>query len=117
MRLPISILFFRLAIFAMAACWGVAGPGCAPRARPAAATPAPTGPKVVGEVAVVDEEKKFVLIDLDFNLYVPSPGTALRTTNAAGETAHLQASPEQKRPFVAADIVDGDPAVGDQVVR
>ena len=66
---------------------------------------------------MVDEEKRFVLIDLESNLYVPAPGRALRAINAAGETAQLKASPEQKRPFVAADIVDGDPAVGDQVVR
>ena len=74
-------------------------------------------PSVVGEIAVVDEEKRFVLIDLDSNLYVPAPGAALRSTNAAGATAHLKASPEQKRPFIAADIVDGEPAVGDEVVR
>ncbi len=66
---------------------------------------------------MVDEEKRFVLIDLQSNLYVPAPGTALHTINAAGETAHLKASDEQKRPFIAADIVDGDPAVGDQVMK
>jgi hypothetical protein len=48
---------------------------------------------------------------------VPAPGTALRATNSSGATARLKASPEQKRPFIAADIVDGDPAVGDQVFR
>jgi hypothetical protein len=93
----------------------VALAGCSPGTRPKAR--ATIGPRVVGEVAVVDEEKRFVLIDLESNLYVPSPGTELRTTNAKGETAHLKASPEQKRPFVAADIVDGEPAVGDRVVR
>ncbi len=72
---------------------------------------------IVGEIAVVNEAKRFVLIDLQSNLYVPAPGTALRTTNASGKTAHLKAAPEQKRPFIAADIVDGEPAVGDQVVR
>ena len=66
---------------------------------------------------MVDEEKRFVLIDLQSNLYVPAPGTALSTTNAAGETAHLKASPEQKRPFIAADIIDGEPAVGDEVLK
>ena len=66
---------------------------------------------------MVNEAKRFVLIDLQSNLYVPVPGTALHTTNAAGEMAHLKAGPEQKRPFIAADIVDGDPKVGDQVVR
>jgi hypothetical protein len=92
--------------------------GCASMTRPAAATPASvTLPVVVGEIAVVDEEKHFVLIDLDSNLYVPPPGTPLRSTNAAGKTAHFKASPEQKRPFIAADIIDGEPAVGDEVVR
>ncbi len=92
--------------------------GCAPTSRPKAPGPAAVAkPRVVGEVAVVDEEKHFVLIDLESNLYVPPPGTELRTTNAAGETAHLKASPEQKRPFIAADIVDGEPAVGDEVLK
>ena len=113
MRLASSILLFCLTIT-----WSIlALTGCAPGTSPKAPAAAAIGPRVVGEVAVVDEEKRFVLIDLDSNLYVPAPGAALRTTNATGETAHLKASPEQKRPFVAADIIDGDPAVGDQVVR
>ncbi|CAN5525903.1 hypothetical protein BH18VER2_BH18VER2_16260 [soil metagenome] len=92
--------------------------GCAPTARPKApGPPAAARARVVGQVAVVDEEKLFVLIDLESNLYVPPPGTELRTANAAGETAHLKASPEQKRPFIAADIVSGDPAVGDEVLK
>ena len=91
--------------------------GCATKPLPVAAAPGPTLPSVVGEIAVVNEEKRFVLIDLDSNLYVPAPGAALHSTNAAGATAHLKASAEQKRPFVAADIVDGEPAVGDEVVR
>jgi hypothetical protein len=72
---------------------------------------------VVGEIAVVDEEKRFVLVDLDSNLYVPLPGTQLQSRNAAGKVARLKASPEQERPFIAADIVEGDPAVGDEVWR
>jgi hypothetical protein len=113
---PSSILFFYLSII-----WSVlALTGCASETRaktPAAANAAAPEPSVVGEVAVVDEEKRFVLVDLDSNLYVPTPGTPLRAANAKGEITHLKASPEQKRPFVAADIIDGDPAVGDQVVR
>ncbi len=65
----------------------------------------------------MDEEERFVLIDLGSNLYVPEPGALLRSTNPAGDTAHLKTSPEQKRPFIAADIIDGKPAVGDEVVR
>jgi len=91
--------------------------GCAREEESKAPQPATVAPRVVGEVAIVDEGKRFVLIDLDSNLYVPAPGTALQAINAKGEIAHLKASPEQKRPFVAADIVDGEPAVGDEVVR
>jgi hypothetical protein len=113
---PFSILVFYSAILSALLSLG----GCA-RQTPAK----PTGvagaavpePRVVGEVAVVDQEEKFVLVDLDSHLYVPAPGTALRATNAKGEIAHLKTSPEQKRPFVAADIIDGDPTVGDEVVR
>ena len=92
-------------------------PGCASQPRTPTVAPRPALPSVVGEIAIVDEEKCFVLIDLGSNLYVPAPGAAMHSTNAAGATAHLKASPEQKRPFIAADIIDGEPAVGDEVVR
>lgn len=91
---------------------------CAPRTPPAPPARATASrPEVVGEIAVVDEEKHFVLIDLESNLYVPPPGTPLQATGASGKIAHLRASPEQKRPFIAADVLDGDPAVGDEVRR
>jgi hypothetical protein len=112
-----------LARFILLSCLTITGStlilsSCAPNKQPEAqASAAAVAPRVVGEVAVVDEEKRFVLIDLESNLYVPAPGAALRAINAKGGIAHLKASPEQKRPFVAADIVDGDPAVGDEVVR
>ena len=112
-----KILFLRLTILAATTSLLLPITGCASHRRPAATSAAAARPVVIGEIAVVDEEKRFVLIDLDSHLYVPSPGAALRATNAAGKTAHLKASPEQKRPFIAADIIDGDPAVGDQVVR
>jgi len=92
-------------------------PSCASQPQTATAAPRPAHPSVVGEIAIVDEEKRFVLIDLGSNLYVPAPGTAMHSINAAGATAHLKASSEQKRPFIAADIIDGEPAVGDEVVR
>ena len=111
MRAPMLFSLFCLTNYGLFLAAGCAAPH---RAKAPAET-APPRPRVVGEVAVVDEEKRFVLIDLQSNLYVPPPGTELRTTNAAGGTAHLKASPEQKRPFIAADIVDGEPAVGDEV--
>jgi hypothetical protein len=72
---------------------------------------------LVGEVAIVEAEKGFVLIDLRSNLYVPTPGVILRSASSSGETAKLKASPEQNRPFIAADILEGTPQVGDQVFK
>jgi hypothetical protein len=114
---PSAILFLRLTILGASTSFLLTLTGCAPGPHPAATSAAPAQPTVVGEIAMVDEEKRFVLVDLDSNLYVPAPGTALRATNSSGATARLKASPEQKRPFIAADIVDGDPVVGDQVFR
>ncbi len=121
MRFPSTLLGFHLTMLGGGACLLLIC-GCASPARPAAASRAPAKPPpiihaIVGEIAIVDEEERFVLIDLGSNLYVPTPGALLRSSNAAGETAHLKASLEQKRPFVAADIVDGQPMVGDEVVR
>jgi len=93
--------------------------GCAGRSKPAAAEASGRQRSIiVGEIALVDEKRRFVLVDLESNLHVPAPGKALRSISAmGGETAHLRASAEQKRPFIAADILDGDPAVGDVVVQ
>ena len=117
MRFASFSLLCRLTICVVAVS-SLALDGCGSQLKKAAATAPPQRrPMIVGEIALVNEAKRFVLIDLQSNLYVPAPGTALHTTNASGETAHLKAGPEQKRPFIAADIVDGEPAVGDQVVR
>ena len=114
---PSTILFHHLTILGASIPLLLSGTGCVTGPRPAATSAAPAPPPVVGEIALVDEEQRFVLIDLDSNLYVPAPGTALRATNPSGKTAQLKASPEQKRPFIAADIIDGDPVVGDQVIQ
>ena len=119
LAMPVARCLFgpRLTI-AVALGWVVLGAGCATNIK-SAATKTPTVPQpiAVGKVALVDEMRRFVLIDLQSNLYLPRPGLALRTTNAAGQTAHLRTTPEQKRSFITADIVDGHPAVGDLVLQ
>lgn len=90
--------------------------GCAARA-PRTDSALPIARQFVGQVAIVDAEQGFVLIDLGPNLYVPEPGLLLRARNDGGETAQLKTTPEQKRPFVAADIIAGHPLVGDRVFR
>jgi hypothetical protein len=99
--------------------------GCASRSRRDAKTKieaaaAPISSQIhfqIGAVSLVDEKKEFVLIDLGSNLYVPDPGTLLRVVREGVVIAQLKAAPEQKRPFIAGDIVEGKPKVGDRVER
>jgi len=91
-------------------------PGCAwPKHKPPpqAAAPIP-GPRRVGTIAVVNDALHFVLIDVG-TLYIPLPGTALKSFSGTAQTAILAVNPERQRPFIAADIIEGHPTVGDQV--
>ena len=113
-RLPFSCLTIAGALALNSFC------GCSARTKSVPAREAAnTKPQTirVGEVSVVDERKRFVLIDLQSNLYVPEPGVRLRTLRNATETAKLKVAPERKRPFIAADVIEGDPAMGDEVVQ
>jgi hypothetical protein len=74
----------------------------------------PAGPRRVGTVAVVKEDLHFVLVDVG-SLYIPTPGTALKTFSGGVETGIIAVNPERQRPFIAADIVKGQPKVGDEV--
>jgi len=117
MQLASTTLVHRLAITG-AIGFSIAFGGCRLNPNPErTAARAAEQPVAVGEVALVDEANRFVLIDLASSLYVPEPGVLLRAKNASGKTARLKTAAERKRPFVAADIVDGEPKVGDQVVR
>jgi hypothetical protein len=101
---------------ALAVCGMVALCGCAlARHRaPAASAAAAPGPRRVGTVAVVNEELRFVLVDVG-SLYVPQAGTALKSFSGETETGILAVDPEKERPFIVADIVRGEPKVGDEV--
>jgi hypothetical protein len=68
----------------------------------------------VGTVAVVNEELHFVLVDVG-SLYVPRPGTALKSFSGGTETGILAVDPEKQRPFIVAEIIRGEPKVGDEV--
>ena len=73
------------------------------------------GPRRVGTVALVNDEKRFVLVDVG-SLYTPAAGTALKSFSPGGaETGILAVDAEKQRPFIVADIVKGEPKVGDQV--
>lgn len=102
---------------ALALAGGLMLSGCAwVRHRHAAkeADAAPVGPRRVGRVAVVNEDLHFVLVDVG-SLYTPAAGTALKSFSGGTETGILAVNPERSRPFIAADIVKGEPKVGDDV--
>jgi hypothetical protein len=100
---------------AVALCSAFFFSGCAwhRHKRPRAAED-PSGPRRVGTVASVNEALQFVLIDVG-SLYAPEPGTALKSFSHDQQTGILAVNPERRRPFIAADIIEGEPKVGDEV--
>lgn len=73
-------------------------------------------PERVGVIVLVNEEQRFVLIDTTTGV-IPASGTALKALRSDAEVAVLHAGEVQRRPFVIADIVSGQPARGDVVFR
>lgn len=85
-------------------------------------TPRPPGSyEKLGVIVLVNKEAGFVLVDV--GLYNPSIGETLKSFSPevrpgnTGESAVLTVSVERARPFVIADIVEGEPAKGDLVYR
>jgi hypothetical protein len=101
---------------ALAICGLISFSGCASwkHPHPSATVAPPVGPHRVGTIALVNEDLGFVLVDVG-SLYVPQPGLALKSFSGGMETGILAVDPEKRRPFIVADIVKGNPKVGDDV--
>lgn len=78
-----------------------------------ASTPAPL---LVGTITLVDEERRFALIDSGMNPS-PQPGAVLKSHTAGAESGELKAGSIRKRPFAVADVLKGAPQAGDQVFQ
>jgi len=88
---------------------------CATTSPDMPTVPITPGPVTMGMIAYVNNENGFVLIR---TAEMPAEGTALQARTTDGdETATLRVSAEQKRPFIIADIVEGQPQVGETVTR
>jgi hypothetical protein len=84
-----------------------------PQAEKPAAVPAQPQGKFVGTVTTVNDDYHFVMIE---SYFTPKPGTALKVLSPDGvEIGVLTVSPENRRPFIIANIVKGSPQKGDQV--
>ena len=73
-------------------------------------------PRLIGRIAMVNEESRFVLITCDA-WRPPQEGTALKAMRSDTETGVLTVNAERRGAYVTADIVTGTPARGDQVFQ
>lgn len=75
-----------------------------------------TVPERVGEIVLLNQEAKFVLVDLNTG-NVPPSGTALKVMRHGTEVGILALGDVRRRPFIVADIVSGEAQRGDVVYR
>lgn len=79
-------------------------------------SPPKPAPKKLGSVAFVNQSDGFVLVRMNYG-YSVDPGTTLYAVGPDGAaTAKLARDPDEKRPFVVANILAGNPANGDSVL-
>ncbi len=74
----------------------------------------PNVPKLVGRIASVPVDRRFVLIQ-SYGKWTTAPGTVLTTRGADERTANLLATGETSGYFAAADVQSGTVAEGDAV--
>lgn len=78
------------------------------------AKPKPEAPKLVGRIASVPQDKRFVLIQ-SYGKWSTSAGTILTTRGPENRSANLLATGETLGEFAAADLQSGLVEVGDAV--
>jgi len=76
--------------------------------------PAPA-PQFLGRISLINESLGFVLVQ---TAQTPEAGTLLQARSAVGEeTALLKVSTAQHPPFLIADVLKGNPQVGQIVTK
>jgi hypothetical protein len=76
--------------------------------------PVATGPQLVGRIASVPADKRFVLIQ-SYGKWTVESGRILTTRGLDDRTANLRTTGENLGEFAAADLQSGTVAVGDAV--
>jgi hypothetical protein len=77
----------------------------------------PEGPTyLIGLVELVNPEQRFVLIRTEGAVKVP-PGDQIIAIDATGAQSKLKVTPEKKQNFLTADILEGNPKVGNLIVH
>lgn len=119
-RRPLSVLLLALMVSANGCALFQKKRGAteeeAQAAKPEPRVERATVPERVGKITLVNEDGRFVLIDLDQG-QAPDQGSALKAMRNGAETAVLAVGDVRRRPFIVADIVSGEPLKGDAVYR
>jgi hypothetical protein len=87
--------------------------GCALFQKKEDDIPEATLPTWLGRVVMVDAGYRFALIDTGGS-GLPPAGTGVLTFREKRRTSILRVTPEARPPYLALEIVEGLPAVGDQ---
>lgn len=75
--------------------------------------PEATLPAWIGRVVMVDTTHRFVLVDTGASA-APSAGAEVLTLRDKRKTSVLRVTGEARPPYVAMEILEGEPALGDQ---
>ena len=94
--------------------WSALLTGCAlfPARKPEA--PPATLPSWMGRVVMVDEEHGFALVDTGAPVLLPV-GAKLLSFNEGRRTSVLRVTAENRPPYLALEILEGQPRVEDEV--
>lgn len=109
--MKLGILFSMVTILVLV---GACGPHKAEAAKDDAAKLPVDGPKLVGRIASVPQEKGFVLIQ-SYGKWEGESGQILTTRGLEGRSANLKITGEKLAEFAAADLQSGETQVGDAV--
>ena len=102
--------FFPVFLLGAALC-GVSG--CAHFGPKKPEVPEATLPTWLGRVVMVDTLHRFVLVDAG-SASAPAAGRDVVTLRDKRKTSLLRVTAEARSPYVAMDILEGEPALGDQ---
>lgn len=91
------------------------GAGCALFGPKEPEIPEATLPSWTGRVIMIETEHRFVLVDVGAGSG-PAAGTAAMAYRDKRRTAQLVVTEESRPPYVAMEVLEGGPALGDQVV-
>lgn len=118
--MPLPHRFFNILLISTLAC---SSGGCATlkkirfpwRKKPQAASAEAPRPQFMGTIVLVNEDARFVLIDVGNASVLPRSGTALKSMSGETETGVVTVGDVRRQPFAVADIVRGEPKKGDRL--